>query len=85
MATDDQRIGNDVCVVGAGVIGLVTTKNLLEQGLNVTTFERHAWLGGTWHVSQDGGQTTALEQTRLNTSKQAVSLSSFLGMSRTVG
>ncbi|KAH6892317.1 flavin-binding monooxygenase-like-domain-containing protein [Thelonectria olida] len=75
--TENQRVGDEVCVIGAGVVGLVATKNLLEQGLKVTTFERHEWLGGTWHVSQDGEQTTALEQTRLNTSKQASSYSDF--------
>ncbi|KAG3180909.1 hypothetical protein PC129_g25409, partial [Phytophthora cactorum] len=64
MATNgNSQVGPDVCVVGAGVVGLVATKNLLEQGLNVTTFERHDHIGGTWHVSDNGEQTTALEQT----------------------
>ncbi|KAH7165957.1 flavin-binding monooxygenase-like-domain-containing protein [Dactylonectria macrodidyma] len=78
MATNvEEQLGSKVCVIGAGVIGLATTKNLLEQGLDVTTFERHEHIGGTWHVSDNGEQTTALEQTKLNTSKQTCSYSDF--------
>lgn len=70
--TGDEQLGPEVCVIGTGVIGLVTIKNLLEQGLHVTAFERHEHIGGTWYVSEDGKQTTALEQTKFNTSKQSV-------------
>ncbi|KAF7542518.1 hypothetical protein G7Z17_g11505 [Cylindrodendrum hubeiense] len=75
--TSDEQLGPEVCVIGAGAIGLVTTKNLLEKGLQVTTFERHEHIGGTWHVSDNGEQITALEQTKFNTSKQTASFTDF--------
>ncbi|KAI5461390.1 flavin-binding monooxygenase-like-domain-containing protein [Mariannaea sp. PMI_226] len=75
--SETEQIGSKVCVIGAGAIGLVATKNLLEQGLNVTTFERHEWIGGTWHVSDNGEQTTALDQTKFNTSRHASAFSDF--------
>lgn len=72
MAETRQQLGNDVCVVGAGVLGLLAIKNLLEQGLKVTAFERNEYIGGTWHVSLDPEQLTALSSTTANTSRQAV-------------
>ena len=72
MASQNSVIGNRVCVVGAGMIGLVATKNLLEQGLEVTTFERNGYVGGTWHASLDTTQTSALPITTANVSKQSV-------------
>ncbi len=68
-----SSVGNEVCVVGAGVFGLVAVKNLDEQGLKVTAFEKHAHLGGLWHASDDPNQTTVLDLTSKNTSKQMVS------------
>lgn len=68
----ETHIGNNVCVIGTGVLGLLATKNLLEQGLNVTTLERNEYIGGTWHVSHDSSQTTALSLTTANTSKHCV-------------
>lgn len=65
-------LGSSVCVVGAGILGLVATKNLLEQGLNVTAFTKDDSTGGLWHVSDDKEKTTAIYQTSTNTSKQAV-------------
>ena len=66
-------LGKKVAVIGAGPFGLVTTKNLLEQGFETTAFERNEYVGGLWHSVKDGHNTTATEQTRLNTSVQSVS------------
>ncbi len=42
-----------VCVVGAGMSGLVSAKTCLESGLDVTVFESRETLGGVWaHDSQ---------------------------------
>lgn len=71
---DANAPGPNVCVVGTGVLGLLATKNLREQGLNVTTFTKDEFTGGLWHVSDDKEKLTALEQTSANTSKQTVSL-----------
>lgn len=70
--SSDSRLGKRVCVIGAGMIGLVTTKNLLEQGLEVTTIERNDYVAGLWHVSKAQDRTTALEVTTANNSKQIV-------------
>lgn len=64
-------LGNRVCVLGAGPIGLVATKNLSEQGLHVTTFEKSDHIGGIWHPSKTG--LSVLPITSKNTSKQCVS------------
>lgn len=34
-----------------GVLGLVTVKNLAEEGFNVTGFDRNGYVGGLWHFS----------------------------------
>jgi len=53
-----------VAVIGAGACGLVCAKVLLDDGFNVTLFERHSELGGIWsaesayadlHSQQPGG------------------------------
>ena len=74
MATTAKKaVGNHVCVVGAGMLGLLALKNLKEQGLKVTSFERNDYIGGTWHFSMRPDQTSALELTTFNGSKQSVS------------
>ena len=37
-----------VCVIGAGISGLVTAKVFLADGFDVTVFEKEAELGGVW-------------------------------------
>ncbi|KAB5531320.1 flavin-binding monooxygenase-like-domain-containing protein [Coniochaeta sp. 2T2.1] len=69
--------GNHICVVGAGTFGLNAAKNLLEQGLEVTIFERWAYMGGNWHPSANPDQVAALEMTTKNTSKQVSSFTDF--------
>lgn len=41
-----------ICVVGAGIAGLVATKVLSEDGFDVTTFEKEATVGGVWSPSR---------------------------------
>jgi dimethylaniline monooxygenase (N-oxide forming) len=72
MAASYRKPGNHVCVVGAGTFGLNAAKNLLEQGLEVTVFERWQYIGGNWHPSDRTDQTAALDLTTKNTSKQVV-------------
>ncbi|MBV6626500.1 MAG: NAD(P)-binding domain-containing protein [Rivularia sp. (in: Bacteria)] len=40
-----------VCVVGAGVSGLVAAKTFLEEGCEVTVLEKKSGLGGVWEKS----------------------------------
>lgn len=41
-----------ICVIGAGISGLVTAKTFVEQGYEVTVFEKQARLGGVWEKSR---------------------------------
>ncbi|KAK5988367.1 Monooxygenase aurF [Cladobotryum mycophilum] len=58
-----------VAVVGLGALGLVTLKNLLEEGFEAVGFERNDYLGGLWHFD-DGNKISVMETTRSNGSKQ---------------
>ncbi|KAK4541769.1 hypothetical protein LTR36_007478 [Oleoguttula mirabilis] len=70
-------LGKSVCIIGAGALGLVATKNFLEEGFDVTTFERNAYVGGLWHHTKDTTQTSAHPATRSNISKQGACYSDF--------
>lgn len=67
------RPGNNVCVVGTGVTGLLAVKNLVEQGLSVRALEQSENLGGNWYHSMDTEQVSALPETKVNISKETVS------------
>lgn len=69
------RPGNNVCVVGTGVTGLLAVKNLVEQGLSVRALEQSENLGGNWYHSMDTEQVTALPEMKVNMSKETVSSS----------
>lgn len=43
---------NTVCVIGAGVSGLATAKVFLEEGYDVTVFEKQKGIGGVWEKSR---------------------------------
>ncbi|KAF2018251.1 FAD/NAD(P)-binding domain-containing protein [Aaosphaeria arxii CBS 175.79] len=58
-----------VAVIGAGALGLVTIKNLLEEGFDVTGFERNAYVGGLWQYTEDD-KTSVLQSTIVNVSKE---------------
>ena len=47
-----DRQNATVCVVGAGVSGLVTAKVLQRDGFDVTVFEKEATVGGVWAPSR---------------------------------
>lgn len=49
-----------VCVVGAGSSGLTVTKNLLERGFTVDTYEQAGDVGGNWNF---GGPTSRVYAT----------------------
>jgi dimethylaniline monooxygenase (N-oxide forming) len=44
--------GSRLCVIGAGIAGLVTAKVMLEDGFDVSVFESEATLGGVWAASR---------------------------------
>ena len=38
---------------GVGVAGLAATKNLVEQGFDVTAFDKNNQVGGLWEFKED--------------------------------
>lgn len=40
-------------VIGAGAAGLVTTRELLREGHQVTTFEQNDNVGGIWDYQEE--------------------------------
>ncbi|BAT53271.1 dimethylaniline monooxygenase [Nostoc sp. NIES-3756] len=42
----------NICVIGAGISGLVTAKTFIKDGYNVTIFEKKQGLGGVWEKSR---------------------------------
>ena len=44
-----------------GISGVTAVKNLIEQGFEVTGFERNDYIGGLWQKNLDPSQTTALK------------------------
>lgn len=41
-----------ICIIGAGISGLVAAKTFIEEGYKVTVFEKQQRLGGVWEVSR---------------------------------
>jgi len=48
----DRDNGRRVCVIGAGIAGLVTAKVFKEDGFEVVVFEKEPELGGVWASSR---------------------------------
>src|SRR5512147_1558982 len=48
----DVSSGKRVCVIGAGIAGLVTSKVLKEDSFEVVVFEKQPELGGVWSSSR---------------------------------
>lgn len=44
-----------------GGMGIVTVKNLLEEGFEVTGFEKSSYYGGLWHFTEDKDTLSILE------------------------
>ncbi|OAA66506.1 Flavin monooxygenase-like protein [Niveomyces insectorum RCEF 264] len=66
----------NIAVIGAGALGLVAIKNLLEEGFNVTGFERKSYVGGLWKYTPDG-TTSVLKTTFTNISKERSCFTDF--------
>ncbi|ATY59071.1 dimethylaniline monooxygenase 2 [Cordyceps militaris] len=55
-----------VAVIGLGGMGIVTVKNLIEEGFDVTGFDKSAYYGGLWHFTEDKQTLSILESTQAN-------------------
>lgn len=65
-----------VAVIGAGASGLAATKALTEHGLDVTTFEQNAHVGGLWQFDPaSGGHSAAYRSLRARTRKESMEFS----------
>ncbi|OQO00824.1 hypothetical protein B0A48_13511 [Cryoendolithus antarcticus] len=76
-AMGSDGLGKSICVVGAGAFGLTAVKNFLEEGFEVTCFERNSYIGGLWHSTLDPTQTSTLTGTVSNVSKHLAAYSDF--------
>lgn len=65
-----------VAVIGTGVTGLATLKNLLEEGFDVTAFESRDTIGGIWKYT-DKEDLSILESTISNKSRFKCSYTDF--------
>uniref|UniRef100_T1JD35 Flavin-containing monooxygenase n=1 Tax=Strigamia maritima TaxID=126957 RepID=T1JD35_STRMM len=68
-----------ICVIGAGVSGLVAVKSCLEEGLNVVCYDMCDSVGGLWNYKDEciEGIGSVMKSTVLNTSKEMTSYSDF--------
>lgn len=69
--------GPKVAVVGAGPLGLMATKILLEDGFDVTCYERRNYIGGLWKCSMDAFLSITEGTTIFNTSEYRAAFSDF--------
>ncbi|MEE8456571.1 MAG: NAD(P)-binding domain-containing protein [Acidimicrobiia bacterium] len=58
-----------VCVIGAGVSGLTTLKQLLDRGIDFDAFEMGSDIGGNWRYDNDNGRSPAYASLHIDTSK----------------
>ena len=71
------KVRTRVAVIGAGPCGLVSTKSLSEQGLDVTCFEMSSCVGGHWKLDNPNGRSAAYESLTTNTTKKMSRLSDY--------
>ncbi|MCX4026870.1 NAD(P)-binding domain-containing protein [Endozoicomonas sp. SM1973] len=65
----------DVCIIGAGISGLCTIKELLEQNHRVTCYDSSHTIGGAFNAACEGGK--AYRTMRLTISNYFMAYSSF--------
>lgn len=66
-----------VCVIGAGISGLVSIRALAERGLDVTAYDMSDRVGGLWVFDNPNGRGGAYRSLRINTSALAMAFSDF--------
>jgi len=65
----------DVIVIGAGIAGVATAKNLLQDGHSVLVIEGTDHVGGLWQFTEDGYGVTSF--THINVSKHNYCFSDY--------
>lgn len=46
----------NIAVLGAGPSGIISAKHSIDQGHNVTIFEKTGTLGGIWYYTEETGE-----------------------------
>jgi dimethylaniline monooxygenase (N-oxide forming) len=68
-----------VCVIGAGPSGLTTVKQLLDEGHDVTCFEKNQHIGGIWYRHDgDRGEMKAYDNLVLTISSKLMAFSDHM-------
>ena len=58
-----------VAVIGAGPSGITAIKNFIDEGFDVTAFERCDGVGGNWRFNDPSGHSSVFETTHIISSK----------------
>ncbi|KAI4604045.1 hypothetical protein KJ359_000172 [Pestalotiopsis sp. 9143b] len=67
-----------IAVVGTGPAGVAALKNLLDEGFDVTAFERRPAVGGVWTQSEHPNHVSTIQCTTYQTSKFSCAISDYL-------
>ena len=66
-----------VAVIGAGISGLTTGKNLKDAGIGYDCFETSDRIGGNWAFGNPNGHSSAYRSLHIDTSKERLSFKDF--------
>lgn len=66
-----------VCIIGAGLSGLVAAKVLKQHAIQFDCFEKGSNIGGLWRFNNDNGMSSIYASLHTNTSKQRTCFSDF--------
>src|SRR5690242_1034292 len=69
--------GPSVAVIGAGISGLTTGKNLADAGVDYDCFETSDRIGGNWAFGNPNGHSSAYRSLHIDTSKARLSFKDF--------
>ena len=77
MEIRSREAASTVCVVGAGVSGLATTKYLHQAGIPFDCFDQHESVGGVWAYTEKTGITCAWRSLNQNSPRGTYAYSDF--------
>jgi cation diffusion facilitator CzcD-associated flavoprotein CzcO len=64
-------------IIGAGISGLTTAKNLADHGIPYTQFESSDRVGGNWAFGNPNGHSSAYRSLHIDTSKELLAFEDF--------
>lgn len=66
-----------VGIIGAGAAGICAAKHMMEDGCEVTVYEKGSVVGGMWVYDNDNGEYTAYKTLHINTARDLTNFSDF--------